>query len=144
MNKAEAIALLKREGYTLLLYSGEESIHSRERGVAPLLSLLDSGRDVRAMCAVDKVVGRAAAFLYIALGITVLHAVTVSESALRLLSAHSILVSYEVLVPRILNRAGNGYCPMESAVLSETDVKAAIKKIRETRKALSENKNVLN
>ena len=141
MNKAEAIALLKREGYTLLLYGESESMHSYERGVAPLLSLLDSGRDVCMMRAVDKVVGRAAAFLYIALGIRELHAMTISESALSLLSEHSIAVGYEALVPKILNRAGNGYCPMESAVLSETDVKEAIKKIRETRKALSENKN---
>ena len=142
MNKAEAVALLKQEACTLLLYNEEEVIRSHERGVAPLLSLLDSGKDVRAMRAVDKVVGRAAAFLYVELGIAELHAVTISDSALEILSACSISVSYEVLVPRILNRAGDGYCPMESAVLCVTEVAAAIKKIRETRKALSENKNI--
>ena len=136
MTRSEAITRLKEEGLTLVLYNGQDCFCSRERGVAPLLSLLDARRDVSSLCAVDKVVGRAAAFLYIALGIRTLHAVTVSEAAKCLLSEHSVALSYEVLVPRILNRAGNGYCPMESAVLSEEDVGRAVLCIRETLAAL--------
>lgn len=136
MTQAEAIALLKQEKLTLVLYNEAEREISRERGVAPLLSFLDSGRPCAAFSAVDKVVGKAAAFLYIALGIKRLHAVTLSESALSLLSAHAVAVTYETLVPRILNRAGDGYCPMESSVLAESDVHSAIEKIRATRASL--------
>ena len=136
MTHAEAITLLKDENLTLVFYNEAEFEISRERGVAPLLSFLDGGRSCTTFFAVDKVVGKAAAFLYIALGVKRLHAVTLSESALSLLSAHSVAVTYEVLVPRILNRMKDGYCPMESAVLWENDISAAIQKIRVTRAAL--------
>jgi len=136
MKRDEAIALLKKEAYTLLLYNDRDCHFSQTRGVAPLLSFLEKGQDVSSYCAIDKVVGKAAAFLYLALGIKKLHAITVSESALSLLSAHSVSVTYEALVPRILNREGNGYCPMESAVLCETSISSAIERIKETRAAL--------
>ena len=137
MERSEAIALLKNEALTLVLYHGGEVIRSHERGVAPLLSLLEGGRDVSRFAAVDKVVGKAAAFLYIALGVKEIYALTLSEAAKYLLLSHSVCVTYETLVPRILNRVGNGYCPMESAVLDQTDIQTAIRKIKETRTALS-------
>lgn len=140
MTQAEAIAFLKQEKLTLVLYNEAETEIFSERGVAPLLSLLDRDRSFSDFCAVDKVVGKAAAFLYIALGIKSLHAVTLSESALSLLREHCVTVTYETLVPRVLNRAGDGYCPMESSVLSESEVHSAIEKIRATRASLLENK----
>ena len=132
MHKNGAVSLLKEKGYTLVLYGDAECRTFTERGVSPLLSLLESGEDLRQYFAVDKVVGRAAAFLYIALGIRSVYAVTVSESAYRLMKEKGIEVEYEVRVDRILNRTATGFCPMESAVLEESDPAAAIEKIRKT------------
>ena len=53
-----------------------------------------------------------------------------------LLRENGILVEYEVCVPRIRNREGTGFCPMESAVLSESDPHSALEKIIKTRDAL--------
>ena len=136
MTLNEAVALLKEKSLTLVLYNEAECITSNLRGVAPLLSYFEAEKHLSAYSAVDKVVGKAAAFLYIALGVKHLHALTISESARGLLAAHSVSVTYETLVPRILNRAGDGYCPMESAVLLETEVSAAIRMIGQTRDAL--------
>ncbi len=143
MQKSEALELMKKDSLTLVLYNSTEVFKSKERGVAPLLALLESGRDLSGFFAVDKVVGAAAAFLYVALNVKELHALTMSESARDLLLSHSVAVTYDMLVPRILNRAGNGYCPMESAVLNETDAQKAIEKIKETRRTLRENKKSL-
>ena len=132
MHKNDAVSLLKEKGYTLVLYTEEECRTFTERGVSPLLSLVDSGEDFSGYLAVDKVVGRAAAFLYIALGVRGVYAVTVSESAYRLLRERGIIVEYEARVARILNRTETGFCPMESAVLEESDPAAAIEKIRKT------------
>jgi len=136
MQESAAVALLKNEGYTLLLYNETEIITERARGVAPLVSLLDGKKNCASFSAVDKVVGKAAAFLYILLGIRRVFALTVSESALALLQGYGIAVGYEVCVPRIKNREGTSFCPMESAVLDENDPLSALAAIRATFVAL--------
>ena len=80
MKRDEAIALLKKEAYTLLLYNDRDCHFSQTRGVAPLLSFLEKGQDVSSYCAIDKVVGKAAAFLYLALGIKNLHGTIVARN----------------------------------------------------------------
>ena len=56
MHKDAAISLLKREGYTLVLYTEAECKTFTARGVAPLLSLLEEGEELCAFSSVDKVV----------------------------------------------------------------------------------------
>ncbi len=142
MQEIEAVSLLKNEGYTLLLYNDVKFHAERARGVAPLLSLLDSEEDVSAFCAVDKVVGKAAAFLYVLLGIRRIYAITVSESARALLERNNISIGYETCVDRIKNRDGTGFCPMESAVLEENDPAAALLAIRKTLQALRNHQEI--
>ena len=118
------------EGYTLALVCGEKSYLSRERGVKPLLEIIDTGADYSAFSAADKVVGRAGALLYILIGIKRLYAAVISRSALLVLTEGGISVSYGALVSRIKNRDGTGFCPMETATLgieSPTDALSAIK-----------------
>ena len=116
-----AKALLTEGGYTVVLCHGDATHTDTRRGVAPLLALLDRGEDVSAFAAADKVVGKAAAFLYLRLGVAILHAAVISTSALDLLAAHGVTVTYDTLVPAIRNRAGDGYCPMETVTLPLTD-----------------------
>ena len=116
-----AQALLTEGGYTVVLCRGDATHTDTRRGVAPLLALLDSGTDVSGFAAADKVVGKAAAFLYLRLGVTTLHATVISTPALELLTANGVTVTYDTLVPAIRNRAGDGYCPMETVTLPLTD-----------------------
>ena len=51
--------------YTCVLCKGEVTLTSTERGVKPLLNWLDGENVLKGFSAADKVVGRAAAFLYI-------------------------------------------------------------------------------
>ena len=116
-----ARTLLAQGAYTVVLCR-DETIHTdTRRGVAPLLALLDNGTDVGGFSAADKVVGKAAAFLYLRLGVATLHATVISTPALELLTANGVTVTYDTLVPAIRNRAGDGYCPMETVTLPLTD-----------------------
>ena len=54
---------------------------STERGVKPLLQWLDGENRVKGFSAVDKVVGRAAAFLYVLLEVKEVYAGVMSEGA---------------------------------------------------------------
>ena len=124
--------MLTAGGYTLVLVRGDAVEADTERGVKPLLSRLDSGFDYSGYSAADKVVGRAAACLYVLLGIRRLHAEVVSELALEVLSEHGISASYTALTKRIRNRTDTGDCPMESAVRSCRMPAEALSCIRST------------
>lgn len=124
--------LLAQGGYTVVLCRDDVTYTDTRRGVAPLLALLDSATDVVGFAAADKVVGKAAAFLYLRLGVASVHATVISAPAYDLLTAHGVPVTYDTLVPAIRNRAGDGYCPMETATLPLTDAMEAECAIRQT------------
>ena len=98
--------LLLAEGYTCVLEKDGKIFTSRERGIRPLIDWLDSGEDFRGGTAADKVVGKAAAFLYVRLGIRKLYAEVLAESGLSVLRAHAIEAEYGTLTLKIINREG--------------------------------------
>ncbi len=120
-DKKKAVARLATGECTCVLVKDERVWESRERGVKPLMDLLRAGVVPRDAAAADRVVGRAAAFLYVLLGVRSLHASVVSRPALEVLYAHGIETTYETLTDAIINRQGTGFCPAESAVLDVTD-----------------------
>lgn len=86
------------------------------RGVKDLYMLytadsqLLSGADVA-----DKVVGRAAAALMILGGVRRVYADTISQLALELFAQNNVEISYNQVVPHIINRAKTDLCPLERA-----------------------------
>ncbi len=128
----KAKEILEKGAFTCVLVSKEEVISFSERGVKPLLSLLNEERNMANFCAADKVVGKAAAFLYLLLGVKTIYASVISEHALALLHENGVCVSYDTLVPMIRNRTDTGFCPMESATLTCHTPHEALGKIKET------------
>jgi len=129
--ECESVILkMKENGYTCVLQKGDAVYTSYERGVKPLLRLLDTGADCRDFFAADKVVGKAAAFLYILLRVRSVYADVISAPAYEILVQHGIEVSFGSAVDAIRNRAGTGFCPMESAVWNENDPESALAAIR--------------
>ena len=124
--------LLSRTGCTCVICGDDMIITDKRRGVRPLLDLLENETDVRGFSAADKVVGKAAAYLYCLLGIESLFANVISHPALNVLQSAGIPVEYSQLVPAIRNRTGDGYCPMESAVWDIDDPREALEAIVNT------------
>lgn len=133
----KARSLLEKENYTCVICRGDDVITDRRRGIRPLMELLESGKDLHGYSAADKVVGKAAAFLYCLLGVKALHAGVLSVPARDVLVSAGISVEWGSLVPAIRNRAGDGFCPMETAVWDLTDPALAPDAIRNTLKKLS-------
>ena len=102
---------------------------SDKRGVAPMVDFIREGRDLTGYSAADRVVGKAAAVLFIKAGVKEIHALTLSESARDLLAAHGVKATWETLTDRIMNRAGDGPCPMESTVSGTDDIAEAFRLI---------------
>ncbi|MCI5750881.1 MAG: DUF1893 domain-containing protein [Oscillospiraceae bacterium] len=126
----KAKSLLKSEGYTCVVCSEDKIYTSTERGVKPLLAWIDGNTDMKGFSAADKVVGKAAAFLYVILGVKAVYADVISEPAKQVLNENGIDVEYVTLTDAIRNRAGTGFCPMETAVKSISEPAAAAEAVR--------------
>lgn len=131
----KARELLISHDLTCAVVRGEKTLSSTARGVKPLLGWLDSGEVLSDASAADKVVGKGAAMLYVLLGVKNVYAKVISEIALECLNANGISASADSVVPRIVNRKGDGLCPIESAVCDIDDPETALLAIR---KRLSE------
>ncbi len=132
-----AIDLLATGAYTCVICREGLTLTETARGVRPLLAILENGPHCRGASAADKVVGKAAAFLYCLLGIRALYAPILSQPALEVLQNAGIAVSYDRLVPAIRNRTDTGLCPMESAVWHLTDPAEAPALLRATLQKLA-------
>lgn len=126
MNLEKAKMLLNINDHTCVFCDGQTILTDKRRGVRPLLDILESGRDVSDYSVADKVVGKAAAYLYCLLGIKHLYARVISQSALDVLTNAQVSVEYDELVPAIRNRANDGFCPMEQAVWNITNPTKAL------------------
>lgn len=127
----KAKALLSASEYTCVFVKESVIFVSKERGIKPLLEVLNADMGAGNAAVADKVVGKAAAFLYELMGIGALFAQTISSPALEILERAGILVEYENLVPCILNRTNTGNCPMETAVWEVNDARQARKILEE-------------
>ena len=133
----KAKEILQSGNYTCVTVKGNVLHTSSERGVKPLLKWIDEKTELCGHSAADKVVGKAAAFLYVILGIRQLHACVISRPALDVLQNHNITVSFDILTDAIRNRTDTGYCPMEQATKELNDPQAALTAIIEALKRLN-------
>ena len=135
-----AVDMLKTGNYTLTLMHNDFTYTSEERGVKPLLSLIEERGKVDGAVAADKVIGKAAAMLYVKLGVSEVYADVISTPAIAVLKDAGISVAFALETEAIRNRRGDGFCPMESAVMNISDADDAITAIYETLKRLNSQK----
>lgn len=129
-NLKKAREILENERFTFAAFDGKTVLTDERRGVKPLLDIIDRGDNLGGFSAADKVVGKAAAFLYVLLGVSEIYADVISRHALSVLEEYKIHAEYAVLTDAVKNRAGTGFCPMETAVLDENSPEKALGKIR--------------
>lgn len=135
-NLHKALSLLQSGNFTCVVCNGDVVYTTTARGVAPLLSWLDSGTDLKNFSAADRVVGRGAAFLYSLLGVKEVHARVMSYPAAEVLHSYNILAEADLFVEGIINRKGDGPCPFEAAVMDIHDASEALTAIRNKRAQL--------
>lgn len=133
----KAKSILLQNGYTCVLCLNETTVHSDKRGVRPLLDFLESETDFRGFVAADKTVGAGAAHLYVLLGVTTVWAKVISERGKQVLERAGITVYSDTVVPHIINRSGDGICPIEAAVAGIDDAEKALTAIQHRLSELS-------
>ena len=128
----KAISLLKEDHLTCAIVGPNTRYTSTQRGIVPLLTCYKENLAEDGCCAADKVVGKAAAYVYVLLGVTALYADVISKPALKVLEDAKVEVTYAHLVDAIVNRTGTGFCPMETAVLGIDDPLEALNAVEKT------------
>lgn len=121
-----AKALLK--GNTCVSVTGEHILTSQSTGIRPLLEWLAEDENAfRGGAVADRVVGKAAAMLAVYGGAAKLYGGVVSEHAAQYLRSTGLPFSCGKLVPYIVNRSGDGMCPMERRALELGDPEEAFR-----------------
>ena len=105
------------------------------RGIGPVLKLYDEG-SLKGAFVVDKIIGKAAAMIMTEGGVKQCYGLTMSRAAYDWLTAHGVKADYRECVDVIINRAGDGMCPMEETVLDLDDAKEGIEALRRKRAEL--------
>lgn len=129
----DLINILHDEGLTLVVKSEDGKLHRyTQRGVKDLLSLVSESPEVlHGALVADKAVGKAAAACMAVGGVRQVHADVMSEPALALLQRHGVMAQYDQLVDHIINRAGDGWCPMERLSRDVDDPATIITRVKE-------------
>jgi len=143
MSLVQAKDRLETGGFTCVLTDGQKEYTSQCRGVAPLVDFLGQNLPPH-LCAADKVVGQATAYLYVLLQVQELFAKVISKPALAVLETYGIPVQYETLVDHIINRKGDGICPFEATVLQIQDPTSAFTAILQKMQEMNTNLHITN
>ena len=107
-----------------------ETFH--QRGIKDLYDLLNNGSGLLDGASIaDKVIGKGAAALMIAGGVKEVYTDVVSEAAMELFERYGTAISYDKRVAHIINRKGDGICPVESLCAGCVTVEECLEKIEE-------------
>ena len=138
MNNIEkAKKLLAENDFTCVLCKDDTVYTSTLKGVAPMVKYIGEKTDLRGFSVADKVVGKAAAMLFVISGVKELYAEVITHTAKEILEKYEILVSYKTLTDHIINRTKTDLCPMEKATANINNPEEAFEAIKKKLKELS-------
>lgn len=122
LEKAKSLLIDNR---TCVLVKGDEQLISEDTGIKPMVGFIDSGKDLTDFSAADKIVGRAAAMLFVLAKVKAVYAQVISDSGYDFLKQNNVHVEYQTKTEKIINRHKTGICPMEEATQNCNDPKEA-------------------
>lgn len=133
---ARAREILESERCTCVLCRMDMVCLRCERGISPMLDLIGEHADLRGFSAADTIVGKAAALLFVYAGVIAVHAKVMSKAAAMVLEEHHIHYTYDTMTEYIINRRGDGMCPMEETVRTIYDPAEAYPALLQKREQL--------
>lgn len=131
----ELLEELKKNGYSILTSDGYFSYDS---GIKPVLFRVNDDRYFfRGKIVADKIIGKASAMLMCLSGVKEVYTVILSKSGQKIFEDNGVPYHYEQLVEYIVNRKGDGLCPMEMTVKDVDDYELAYELLKKKVEELS-------
>ena len=129
--------ILHTTNCSCVIANGDKIESFYQRGIKDLYELLNSNRSLLEGATIaDKVIGKGAAALMIAGEVTMVYADIISEPAMELFKQFSIKVEYDKKVANIINRRGDGICPVEERCAECNTIEECLVKIEEFVKSM--------
>lgn len=122
------------EEYSIIIFKESEIVfRSKQQGIAPLIQAIEENgiEKLAKSIVLDRVVGKAAALLFVFFKAKKVYAKIISESGLKVLMNNEIDTEFEKIVKNILNREGTDLCPFEKATIKISDPREAFEMIKE-------------
>ncbi len=130
------IKILKENNYTCVVSNGDKLYTSSLKGISPMLDFISEGIDLKGFSVADTIVGKAAAMLFAYAGIVEVYGEVMSTAAVEIFQKYGIKYTYSTLTEKIINRKGDGICPMEETVKDVEDLETAFKLVLDKRNSL--------
>ncbi len=134
----KAIKLIEENKATCVVVRDGEIISCESpKGISHLLELYDKGI-LKDSYVADTVIGKAASMIFSLAGVKGCYGMTLSELGARWLQKNNIPYSYKEKTEVIINRKGDGMCPMEETVLEVWDHNEAVELLKNKVRLLRE------
>ncbi len=134
MNDLElAKQIFQAEGVAFVLVKdGRVLAQGTRDGIGELLTAVETlGAETRRASLADKIVGKAVAMVAASANLRAVYSPLASEGARRVLAVRQIELTAERLVPLILNKRGDGPCPLERLTLPLEEPPDAVRALKE-------------
>ena len=130
----KAVQMIKDGEITCAVINKNEIVHTEYgRGVSPLLNIIKAQPDIlKNAFVVDKIIGKAAAMILAAGGVSKVYGLVMSMAGREYLGKHGISAEYSECVDIISNRDGTDICPIEKSVIDIDDFKTGLEIIGAT------------
>ena len=117
--------ILEDRNASVVFCRGEQMIILDGKGIKPLLELMKKQIALSEYSVADKIVGKAAALLFIKMKVSSVYGSVMSEKARDIFLHYNIPFFYKTLTKEIINRRGDDICPIEKAVENVNDPEKA-------------------
>ncbi|MBQ1307983.1 MAG: DUF1893 domain-containing protein [Erysipelotrichaceae bacterium] len=120
-------ALLEKN-YSIIASNGYFSYDS---GIRPVIDRINEKEDYfKGLEVADKIIGKASAMLLSLSGVKKVHAVVLSQAGKDIFDKYDVEYSFDELTDYIVNRRGDGMCPMEMTVKDIDDLREAYETLK--------------
>jgi hypothetical protein len=123
---------LIQKGLSLVIVKDAKVFFETEsHGISDLVKAIEKLRDdAKGSSVADRIVGRAAALLFVFSGVKAVFAVTASDGGIEVLKKNSVFCEYESRVTSVLNLKRTDVCPFEKLVAKLSSPEKAYEMLR--------------
>jgi len=119
---------LLEKNYSIVASNGYFSYDS---GIRPVIDRINEKEDYfKGLEVADKIIGKASAMLLSLSGVKKVHAIVLSQAGKDIFEKYGVEYSCDELTDYIVNRKGDGMCPMEMTVKDIDDLREAYEALK--------------
>ena len=115
----------------VVVKNGKVLFETESHGLNDLVKMINQLQSsMKGSSVADRIVGRAAALLFIYSGVSAVFAPTISDGGIEILDNNNVFHEFEKRVPRILNSKKTDVCPFEKLVAELSSPEEAYERLK--------------